>query len=96
MAQECVQRHLVDGMSPGIFCQAHLCVWVVAAPVRPDAGLAPQVPHLELDVLVRHRLHIESNGCKLECSVTGSRKHLYELTGVLLLITDCWANVLLY
>jgi len=43
--------------------ESHLGVGVVAAPVGPDAGLAPQVPHLKLDVFVRHRLHIESNGC---------------------------------
>ncbi len=41
----------------------HLGVWVVAPPVWPDAGLPPQVPDLELDVLVGHCLYIEANGC---------------------------------
>jgi hypothetical protein len=40
-----------------------LCVGVVTSPVRSDACLAPQVPDLELDVFVRHRLDIETDGC---------------------------------
>lgn len=54
---------------PDTFCIAAvhdvddgLRVGIVTPPVGPDGGLAPQVPHLELDVLVRHRLHIEPNG----------------------------------
>ena len=34
-------------------------VGVVAAPVWPDGGLPAEVPHLELEVLVRHLLHVE-------------------------------------
>lgn len=53
-------------MSPGDRRVSHLCVWVVAAPVWPDAGLSTQVPDLELDILVRHSLHIETDGCRAE------------------------------
>lgn len=41
-----------------------LCVRVVAPPVGPYAGLASQVPYLELDVLIGDSLHIEANGYK--------------------------------
>ncbi len=51
--------------SPNAFCVAavhhidnRLSVWVVAPPVRSDAGLASQIPDLELDILVCDRLHI--------------------------------------
>lgn len=47
-------HHVDDGLRVG----------VVTPPVGPDAGLPAQVPHLELDVLVRYRLNIETNGCR--------------------------------
>mmetsp|Transcript_6983 Transcript_6983/g.17841 ORF Transcript_6983/g.17841 Transcript_6983/m.17841 type:complete len:283 (-) Transcript_6983:199-1047(-) len=45
-------HHVDDGLRVG----------VVAAPVGADGRLPAQVPHLELDVLVRHRLHVEADG----------------------------------
>ena len=45
---------------------AHLCIWIIASPVWPDACLATQIPDLELDVLVRYSLHVEANGCTTE------------------------------
>ena len=35
-------------------------VLVIAPPVRPDARLAAQVPHLEPEALVLHGLHVEA------------------------------------
>jgi hypothetical protein len=40
----------------------HLRVGVVTSPVRSDARLTAQVPDLEVDVFVRHRLDVESDG----------------------------------
>lgn len=37
-------------------------VRVVAPPVRPDAGLPAQVPHVEVQVFVRDRLDVEADG----------------------------------
>lgn len=37
-------------------------VCVVAAPVRPDAGLAAEVPDVKLEVLVAERLDVEADG----------------------------------
>ena len=45
---------------------------VVTPPVGADAGLAAQVPHLELDVLVSHSLHIEPNGCARGAAVAAA------------------------
>ena len=47
---------------PAARAPPRLRVWVVAAPVGPYAGLAAQVPHLELYVLVGHGLHVEADG----------------------------------
>ena len=47
-----------------------LCVWIVASPIWPDACLTTQVPHLELDVFVCHRLYIEANSCKMFTTVS--------------------------
>lgn len=38
-----------------------LCVGIVAAPVWSDASLSTKIPYLELDVLVRDCLYVESN-----------------------------------
>lgn len=38
-----------------------LCVWVVASPVWPNAGLSAQVPNLKLDILVRYSLNVETD-----------------------------------
>lgn len=46
-------HHIDDGLRVG----------VIAPPVWPDAGLAPQIPHLELDVFVGDSLHIETDCC---------------------------------
>lgn len=46
----------------GVLRAPHLRVGVVAPPVGPDAGLAAEVPHLELDVFIGHRLDIEADG----------------------------------
>ena len=39
-----------------------LGVWEVASPVGPYAGLSTKIPHLKLDVFVRHGFHVESDG----------------------------------
>ena len=39
-----------------------VCVWVIAPPVRSYTGLPAEIPHLELDVLVLERFHIEPDG----------------------------------
>lgn len=46
----------VDDVDDGV------CVGVVAAPVRPNGRLAAEIPHLKLQVLVRHLLHVEADG----------------------------------
>lgn len=35
---------------------------VVVPPERPDLVLAAHIPHVELDVFVSHRLHVETHG----------------------------------
>ena len=61
----------------------HLCVGVVASPVRPDAGLPAKIPDLELDVFVRDRLNIESNGCTktLLCELMIASRHSHRYKG---------------
>lgn len=59
-----------------------VCVAVVAPPVRPDARLTAQVPHLELEIFVRH-LKGEGGGREImECVYRGCLKcctHLFHI-----------------
>ena len=40
--------------------RTHLCVLEVVAPERADLVLTSHIPHCEVDVLVLHRLNVES------------------------------------
>jgi len=53
---EAVAVGRVDDVNDG------LGVGVIAPPVGPDRGLAAEVPHLELDVLVLHGFDVEPDG----------------------------------
>ena len=60
---------------------ACLCVWVVASPVWPDAGLPSKVPDLKFDVVVCHRLNIEANGCMRTETFSQHASHQMNATG---------------
>lgn len=44
-----------------------ISVGVVAAPVRPNGRLAAEVPHLKLEIFIRHLFNIKSDGWWHKC-----------------------------
>ena len=41
-----------------------LCSGVIVSPQRPNLVLAANVPHVELDILIRHRFDVETDCSK--------------------------------
>ena len=41
-----------------------LCSGIVVSPQRSNLVLAADVPHVELDILIRHRLYVEADCSK--------------------------------
>ena len=80
----------------GLASREHALCWPVGS--IPYTGLAAEVPHLELEILERHRLHIEANRCKGIHTYTAAHSDVYFvllrcLLRVVAMSTSCCCDV---